>query len=208
MFDAFARTIRRLSPAPALALVPCVLLVLSAPAAASVVRRVDVESMARSAHDVVVGSVVQSQSRWDSRRLNILTVTTVRVNENWKGRHREGDVIRIVRRGGTIDGVEMRVTGDATFVPGERALLFLRGAGANPFLVGLGQGKLPMTWDGPGRRWMVPDRTGPITAPITGPITVRGAHPTPVATKSSLVPVQWLHERLLPALEPTDGTVP
>jgi hypothetical protein len=62
----------------------------------------------------------------------------------------------IVQPGGVADGIEMKVHGLPAFVPGERAVLFLRGGITQPLsLVGLGQGKRGLHFDSTSKRWMV-----------------------------------------------------
>jgi hypothetical protein len=105
----------------------------------------------------VVADVVGSSSRWDADHERIYTVTTVEVVGTMKGSRRAGERVELVRIGGVVDDVEMRVVGDAPLIVGERAALFLGGGRGNPFLVGLAQGKRAAAWDPRQARWQLRD---------------------------------------------------
>jgi len=80
----------------------------------------------------------------------------LKVVERWKGAPAGAeDHLRIVQPGGTVGDLTMTVTGLSTFSPGERALVFLRGAASNARVLGLGQGKRPMRLESSSGKWLI-----------------------------------------------------
>jgi hypothetical protein len=110
---------------------------------------------ARDADRVVLGQVLDVQVHvpdGDPRRMT--TVTTVLVREDYKGAG--AGRIEVVQLGGVSGLWSSRVAGDATFGAGETAVLFLRcrdpAAPQRCGLVGLADGKLPVTVRSEGQR--------------------------------------------------------
>jgi hypothetical protein len=70
----------------------------------------------------------------------------------------------VVQPGGSVGEIEMRVDGMPHFQVGERTLLFLRlrGGPDHASVVGMAQGKRPVSRESGSGRWMVsaPDRAG------------------------------------------------
>lgn len=116
----------------------------SASAVASTALKFDLERLTFSSDRIVVGEVVEMESfRQDGR---ILTDTTVRIEETWKGESTETLTIR--QPGGRVGDVATRVQGLANFQMGERSLLFLSDPGVDdhPWVIsGLAQGKFRVT---------------------------------------------------------------
>jgi hypothetical protein len=136
------------------------------PAAASLVLAMDLGELTQRAERIVVGEVTSVRSAWDQKHQKILSTIEVRVAEAWKGQMPGDGRMTIVQPGGVADGIEMRVHGLPMFVPGERAVLFLRGGQAQPMsVVGMGQGKRGLSFDPARKRWMVDggDRSAAIT---------------------------------------------
>jgi len=127
-------------------------------AMATVMRAMDLSELTASADQIVVADVVSTESAWDSGHRNIYSTIDINVQESWKGATPGDGRIRIRQLGGAVGDIEMTVYGMARFVPGERALLFLRQAR----VVGMGQGKRAVHWDSAGKRWLAdaPDRSG------------------------------------------------
>lgn len=139
-----------------LAVVACAVAALPV-AMATVMRAMDLSELTASADQIVVGDVVSTESTWDSGHRNIYSTIDINVQESWKGATPGDGRIRIRQLGGSVGDIEMTVDGMARFLPGERALLFLRQAR----LVGMGQGKRAVHWDATGKRWLAdaPDRS-------------------------------------------------
>jgi len=119
-------------------------------ALASVVRALDLPYLAASAERIVVADVLSVESAWDAAHRNIHTTVALAVRESWKGDIPGSGRLVLRQLGGTVGEIEMSVLGTATFVPGERALLFLGRQG----LVGMAQGKRALRWETAGRRWV------------------------------------------------------
>jgi hypothetical protein len=151
------------------------------PAHASLVIALDTNELAKRADHVTVADVVSVQSGWDERHEKIRTTIDLLVVESWKGGAVPASHITIVQPGGTVGDVAMVVFGMSQFVPGERALFFLRGKPAAASVVGMAQGKRPMRREEATGRWMInrADHSGlgrvQMTPPMSSAVT-----PTPV----------------------------
>ena len=140
----------------ALAAAALALAAIAPPAAASMVLAMELPELTARAERIVVADVMTVRSAWDKRHQRILSTIEVQVAEVWKGQVPANGRLTLVQPGGSADGIEMRVHGLPSFVPGERAVLFLRGAAAQPIaLVGMGQGKRGMSFEPVSKRWMV-----------------------------------------------------
>ena len=139
----------------ALLALPAVLV--SHPAAASIVVAMDLPTLVKQADHIAVVDVVSASSDWDAKHERIFTTVELKVVERWKGAPASGaaDHLRVVQPGGTVGDLTMTVTGLSTFSPGERALVFLRGAANNARVLGLGQGKRPMRLESSSGKWLV-----------------------------------------------------
>jgi hypothetical protein len=136
------------------------------PAVASMVLAMELPELTARAERIVVADVTTVRMGWDSRHQRILSTIEMKVAEVWKGQVPASGRLTLVQPGGSADGIEMRVHGLPSFVTGERAVLFLRGAAAQPIaLVGMGQGKRGMTFEPVSKRWMVDggDRSAAVT---------------------------------------------
>jgi hypothetical protein len=122
-------------------------------AAGSLVQALDLAELTARAERIVVAQVVSAESEWDSSHRTIHTRIAIKVEEAWKGSIAPDQRLVIVQPGGTVGDIEMRVHGMPTFAPGEKAVLFLAGQGA-PRVVGMSQGKRPLSWDGAAKRWV------------------------------------------------------
>jgi hypothetical protein len=134
----------------------------AAPARASLVVALDLPAMVQRADHVAVVDVDAVNAAWDDKHERILTTVDLTVVETWKGSTAPATHVRVVQPGGTVGDITMKVFGLSQFTPGERALVFLRGAPGAASVVGLAQGKRPLRRDVTTRRWMVnaPDRSG------------------------------------------------
>jgi len=122
------------------------------PAQGSRATAMDLDGLARAADHVVVGEIVDVRGAWDAEYRHIYSTVTIVVSESWKGTA-SGQTLTVVQPGGTLGDYVTRVAGLATFTPGERAVLFLRGR-TPASVVGLGQGKRPLRFDTRLRAWM------------------------------------------------------
>lgn len=161
------------------------------PAGASLVLAMDLGQLAQQADRIVVGEVTSVRSAWDAKHERILSTIEVKVAEAWKGQMPGGGTLTIVQPGGVADGIEMRVHGMPVFVPGERAVLFLRGATAQPAsVVGMGQGKRGLKFDSASKRWIVDggDRSAAVNIDLQG-----RSHP---AAPEASLPLDELRRRV------------
>jgi len=132
---------RRLSIALAV-LLP--LLGFGLPALASTVQALDLEQLLRASDEVFVGEATAAEVHYDDRG-RIVTDVRVRIAESLAGERRAGEEVVLRCLGGSLDGLGMRVAGEAQLAVGERALLFTRRSdGGWLRTVGMSQGLMPM----------------------------------------------------------------
>jgi len=118
----------------------------AAPASATVMAALGMNELVAQADEVFVGSVVSQRARWDDRG-RIVTDVMFAVEQTAKGAARVGATITIVRFGGAIGDVGMRIEGEPMFDDGERALVFARRVGGPRGMlrpVGMSQGVMPV----------------------------------------------------------------
>jgi hypothetical protein len=134
------------------------LIILAGSARASVMRAINLAELTASAEHIVWGEVLSSESAWDARHRTIYSTVEIAVTESWKGQVPGNGRIRFRHFGGIVGDIEMTVHGEARFQQGERVVVFTQGG----HLVGMGQGKRRLGWDGATKRWMAApwDRTG------------------------------------------------
>jgi hypothetical protein len=133
---------------PLLAIVATLLAGLSL-AHASLTRAMDLAELTAAAEQVVVAEVAKVESQWDKDHRTISSTIEIRVQESWKGPTPSDGKLLVQQPGGAVGEIEMTVVGMPTFSIGERAVLFLQQAR----VVGMGQGKRPLHWDGTSKRW-------------------------------------------------------
>jgi hypothetical protein len=109
-------------------------------ARATLMEELDTAQLTREAKAVQLGQVVSERSVWDPDQRMVFTYVRFRVEETLKGDPREEVTIR--QPGGRAGEIRMVIHGLASFLPGERALVFLKhdDDGA-PSVVGMAQGK-------------------------------------------------------------------
>ena len=93
----------------------------SGAARAAVVVPYDLKGMAGSAEIIAIGRVDRSESHWEGGR--IVTLTTLATHKLLKGA--AGDHLVVRTLGGVVDGIGQWVPGEARFLPGETAIVFL-----------------------------------------------------------------------------------
>jgi hypothetical protein len=169
-------------------------------AGASLVLAMDVGELARSADHIAVADVVAVRSAWDDKHQKIYTTVDLSVVESWKGGAAPASRMTVVQPGGTVGDITMAVFGLSRFVPGERALLFLRGTPAKAGVVGMTQGKRPVRRDGATGRWIVdgPDRAGAelVSRPGAKSAAPSDDHPRPLDDLRSQVRDELLKANL------------
>lgn len=114
----------------------------AATAQATQLQPLDLAALSERASAVVVGVVEGQRASWtDAQRSSIVTDVRVRVTRALRGAA-VGEVVTVRRLGGSIDGIGMRVAGEAGFTQGEEILLFAEGRGGSLYSVGMTQGKM------------------------------------------------------------------
>jgi hypothetical protein len=177
------------------------------PASASVIVRLDVGALTAQADVIVRGRVVAERSRWDGRRTRIVTDVWLLVAQTYRGRVAAGEVITVTRLGGSVDGIGMRVAGEATFDVGEEAVVFLRrhgaGALARHTVVGMAQGKLTVVRS--------PDAAHVLASPGAAGlrlVTPDGGRLQPVTPRGALQPLGDVERAIAAALAPPPRRTP
>lgn len=126
------------------------LLLLAPSAEATVMVRLDLDTLVGRSDQVVVGKVRASKSRWSSEtRKRIITDTEIVVEETIHGK--AAKVITVRTMGGVVDGIGMRVVGTARFRVGQRVLAFTEKRGTNRWVVGMRQGLFHVAADTHGK---------------------------------------------------------
>jgi hypothetical protein len=183
----------------ALAVTPLLMVTLLAPgpARASIVMALDLPDLVRQADHIALVDVVSQQSAWDTKHERIISTVELAVVERWKGAAPPGaasDHLTIVQPGGTVGDLTMTVTGLSTFSPGERALVFLRGASTNAQVLGMSQGKRLVRFEATSKKWLVhaPDLRqttlvkAPLQTPASGAAGLRPVRVTPTVRETGL----------------------
>ena len=114
-------------------------LILSAPAFATTVARLNLEQLVQRADLIVQGQVQSVYSQWDDERHLVFTYISIRVDDPLKGERRQSVLIR--QLGGTAGTIQMSVAGVPQFRSGEMAIVFLKRQDDGTFqVVGMNQG--------------------------------------------------------------------
>jgi len=98
-----------------------------------------VEDLARKADTIVLGTVTQQESAWDTQHTAIYTDVTVIVERVLAGT--PGDFMTLRIAGGIVGGMGMRTSNDPVFQDGERVIVFLDTTTVPSSVVGMQQGK-------------------------------------------------------------------
>ncbi len=117
-----------------------VVFLLCLPASATTMLRVDLPELSRTADAVIHGTVRRVESRWSGDGRRILTDVEIQVTESLKGE--PGSTVLVTQPGGRVGDIGQRVSGLASFTPGEEVVVFLEKRGPQAFRVsGMAQGK-------------------------------------------------------------------
>jgi hypothetical protein len=134
-----------------------------APALASVLQALSLEDLTRKADLIVVGVGGETQARHSADGRLIVTDVNVDVQDVLKGSVKKGDGVVVTVLGGNLDGLGLRVPGEASIPQGKPALLFLyrNGAAGNDLrVVGMAQGMMPMQPNDQGTMMIIPGGSG------------------------------------------------
>ena len=120
-------------------------------AQATTLVHLSLEQLSQASSDVVRGRAVSQEVRWNDSHTQILTVTTVEIEQTLKGTPRRTMVIE--QPGGAVGNLRVRVSGTVAFRAGASYFLFLEPAGAGSTfyrVTGMAQGayrvyRLPQT---------------------------------------------------------------
>ncbi len=159
------------------ALLPTVLL-LCLPASATTLLRADLPELSQTADAIVHGTVRRVESRWSGDGRRIVTDVEIQVTESLKGQ--AGNMVLVTQPGGQVGDIGQKVSGLASFTPGEEVVLFLERRGTQAFRVsGMAQGKYKVQRSEGGTRAMaVPEPAGDalLLDPSTGQPTTSSQH--------------------------------
>lgn len=125
-------------------------LLVSAPAAATLVRAVPMRALAVQSHEIIRGHVLESECLYDPVFQRIYTHTRIEVLESLAGSTPRASVIEVRQIGGLLDGIESRVVGTAKLGLGHEVILFTRTDGAHHYLMGMAQGAYAVDRRAPG----------------------------------------------------------
>ena len=118
-------------------------LVLLPPARATVARALSLSQLVNSSSDVVVGTTLTSESKWESLggQKRIVTYSDLRVDDSVVGKAKTGEKLRILTLGGRVGDIGQAVLGAAKLRKGEQALMFLSKSDTTRRVVGMSQGQ-------------------------------------------------------------------
>ncbi len=164
---------------------------------ASLVLALDTTELTKRADHIAVADVLSVQSAWDQAHKKIFTTIELSVVESWKGGAQPASHLTVVQPGGAVGDIAMTVFGMPQFTPGERLLVFLRGTTGAAGVVGMAQGKLPMTRDAASGKWTV----GVASSAGLERVQLKGktAASTPLATPHSLDEMRGQVQQILKA---------
>jgi len=100
-----------------------IILVLAVPAQA-VMLKLSLDELAQKADSVVIGSVIESTSRWNNNHTCIYTEVVFNVEDVLKGTAKQGKV-SLILPGGQVGDIGLTVSDVPRFETGEKAVLFL-----------------------------------------------------------------------------------
>jgi len=103
--------------------------------------RLSLEQLSQAASDIVRGHVVSQETRWNETNTQVVTLTTIAVDQRIKGLALATVVVE--QPGGTLGNIRSQVAGTVRFHLGADYVLFLEPARANPsrrLVVGMRQG--------------------------------------------------------------------
>ena len=137
------RTIQRLGTIVALALV----VLASSVAWATVAKYMDLSALVERSDAIAHGVVVGQASFLDEERDLVLTRTTLQIDRSYMGE--TSPIIQIQQIGGEFGDRVTKITGDASFTPGEEVIVFMKSGGGDLYyLTSMAQAKYGVTREG------------------------------------------------------------
>ena len=100
------------------------------PAFSTSLVRLSLDQLTRASSAVLQGHVIAQTSQWNARHSEIITLTTVAVDQNIKGATPATVVVQ--QLGGTVGRLRVAVPGEMHFYPQARYELFLQPSQSNP----------------------------------------------------------------------------
>jgi hypothetical protein len=128
-----------------------VITLLASRSAATIVLRIDPETLARTSDLIVLGRVLDARARVAER--GIETAVTIGVEEDWSAPGAGTREVRFDVHGGRVGDRAMFVHGQATFVVGEEVVVFLYRDGDRLWPNAMAQGKWRVVPADDGGRW-------------------------------------------------------
>ncbi len=110
------------------------------PAVSASMEKKSVEDLTREADVILIGNIVDVDSKWGLERDKIYTYSTVSVERYIKGGTGEEN-LTIISEGGRIGTLFIWVEDTPTFLKDETVLVFLKKSGKEYSVVGMSQGK-------------------------------------------------------------------
>jgi hypothetical protein len=177
-----------------LALVLLALLVVPVAAQATLLVYMTDEDLTAAADAVVQGEVLSVESYRDAQKNRVYRRVTVGVHSFLKGHGPDEILVRVA--GGVLGELEYRVLGAPQFEVGEEVVLFLEARADSNGVIGMAQGKLRVTTDERGERWVQRDIASVALVNRDGRTPPRAARPT----RFRLSELHAIVNRVLPTL--------
>ncbi len=174
---------------------------------ATVMLPLSIEDMSRESVAVVRARVVEQEARWGEDKKRIFTHTRLEVLDPIHRARAIPTLIEVRTLGGELDGLGMKVAGEARFAPGEQVVVFLaadRDSSELFRVVGMSQGKFRVHQE-PEGRWVATPSVEGLAFAKRGTDGVLRVSDDPVA--ADRIPLEELRRRVLSALEPTAPSV-
>lgn len=111
---------------------------LSLPAFATTLLKLDLPALTKTSASIVRGSVKSSRASWNADHTRISTSIVITVRETWKGE--PATEITVTQEGGVVGDVGQLVHGTVVFKTGDEVVLFLEEHGPRFILTGMVQG--------------------------------------------------------------------
>lgn len=165
------------------------------PARATSLVRLSLDQLTQASSAVLQGHVVSQASQWNAQHTEIMTLTTIAVDQNVKGNTPATVVVE--QLGGTVGRLHVAVPGVMHFYPQARYELFLQPSESNPshfLLVGMREGAYRIYTDPQTRQERVIN-------PMGG-VAYRQAQETGAATPATM-PLDQFQQRVSSAVTAT-----
>ncbi len=148
-----------------------VVAVLSVPAFATTVVKLNMQQLVQKSDLIVQGQVQSVYTQWNEQQHLVFTYISIRVDESLKGQGPKSVLIRQV--GGSAGTIQMSIAGTPQFTSGDMAIVFLKDQGDSTFqVVGMNQGLYKIVQDFAVSNLFGVDlfdtKTGEITKPLIG----------------------------------------